>query len=131
MRQFLASESLLKKMKIFFYFTLKALVVPKIFKFLFWLFVHGLIRKIMLISKSMTSQPGWQTIAIHIFTNISRSKRNQEMKFVQLIEYNMRNIFLDKPYTKCGTETIPRSFSNKSKLSTSLGQYFKVLSILF
>ena len=43
----------------------------------------------------MTSQPGEQTIAIHIFTNISRSKGSQAMKFGQLIEYNMRNIFLE------------------------------------
>ena len=42
----------------------------------------------------MTSQPGKQTIAIHILPNISRSKDNQKIKFGQLIEYNMRNIFL-------------------------------------
>ena len=29
------------------------------------------------------------------------------MKFGQLIEFNMRNIFVEKPYTKCGGETIP------------------------
>ena len=29
------------------------------------------------------------------------------MKFGQLIEYNMRNIFLEKLYTKCGRETSP------------------------
>ena len=63
----------------------------------------------------MTSQPGLQTIAMHIFTNISRSKGNQAMKFGQLIEYNMRNTSLEKSYTKCGRETIPRPFSRKSK----------------
>ena len=42
----------------------------------------------------MTSQPGLQTIAIHILPNISQSKGNQIMKFGQLIEYNGRNIFL-------------------------------------
>ena len=47
---------------------------------------------------------------------------NISMKFVQVIKYNMRNIFLEKPYTKCGGETIPRPFSKKSKLSTSLDQ---------
>ena len=35
-----------------------------------------------------------QTIAIHIFPNISRSKSKQTMKLGQLIEYNKRNIFL-------------------------------------
>ena len=56
----------------------------------------------------MTSQPGKQTNAIQILPNISRSKGNQTMKFGQLIEYNMRNIFLEKSYTKCDGETIPR-----------------------
>ena len=42
----------------------------------------------------MTSQPGLQTIAIHILLNISQSKGNQTMKFGQLIEHNNRNIFV-------------------------------------
>ena len=54
-----------------------------------------MIRKIKLISKFITSQPGKQTIAIHILPNISRSKGNQARKFDQLIKYNMRNVFLD------------------------------------
>ena len=44
------------------------------------------------------------------------------MKFGQLIEYNMKNIFFQKSYTKCAGETIPRSLSKKSKLSISLDQ---------
>ena len=37
----------------------------------------------------------WLNNLIHIFDipNISKSKENQAMKFGQLIEYNMRNIF--------------------------------------
>ena len=54
--------------------------------------------------------------------NISRSKGNQAIKFGQLIEYNMRSIFVEKPYTKCVGETIPRPLSKKSKLSISLDQ---------
>ena len=42
------------------------------------------------------SQPGLQRIAIHILTNISQSKSNQTMKFGQSVEYNIRNIFLQK-----------------------------------
>ena len=38
------------------------------------------------------------------------------MKFGQLIEYNMRNIFVEKSYTKYGRETISRPFPKKSKL---------------
>ena len=44
----------------------------------------------------MTSQPGLQTIAIHILPNISQSKGNQAIKFGQLIERNKENIFLQK-----------------------------------
>ena len=49
-----------------------------------------------LISKFMMSEPGKQTIAIHILPNISRSRGNQTMKFGQLIKYNIKNIFLEK-----------------------------------
>ena len=49
------------------------------------------------------------------------------MKFGQLIEYNMRNIFLEKLYTKCGGDTVPRLFSKKSKFRISLDQYSSVL----
>ena len=61
-------------------------------------------------------------IVIHILANISRSLGNQTMKFGQLIECNMRNIFLAKTYTKCGGETSPRPFSEKLKLSLPLDQ---------
>ena len=44
----------------------------------------------------MTSQPGKQTIAIQILSNISISKDNEAVKFGQLIEHNMRNIFIKK-----------------------------------
>ena len=63
--------------------------------------------------------------------NISKSKGNETMKYGHLTEYNMRNIFLEKPYTKCGGETNPRPFSGKLKLSISLDQYSKVLYSLF
>ena len=70
----------------------------------------------------MASRPGKKTAARHILPNISRSKGNKTMKFGQLIEHNMRNIFLGKSYTKCGGETISRLFFKKSKLSISLYQ---------
>ena len=42
------------------------------------------------------------------------------MKTGQLLEHNLRNIFLEKSYTKCDGQTSPRPFSEKSKLSISL-----------
>ena len=48
----------------------------------------------------VTIQLGKQTIAIHILPKISRCKDNQTIKFGQLIEYNMINIFLEIPHPK-------------------------------
>ena len=44
----------------------------------------------------MTSQPGEQTIAIHVLRNISRSKGNQTMKLDQLIKNILEKYFLQK-----------------------------------
>ena len=85
----------------------------------------------MRISKFMKSKNGQQVTTIHILTNISRSKDNQAMKFGQSLKYNIRNIFLEKWYTKCGEETSPKPFSNKSTLNISLVQQFKDLCSLF
>ena len=57
----------------------------------------------------MTSQLGKQTITIHILPYISRSENNQTIKFGQL-QYNMRRIFLEKSYPKCGGETSLKPF---------------------
>ena len=42
---------------------------------------------------------------------ILRTEGNQTMKFGQLRQNNMSNIFLEKAYTKYGGKTIPRPFS--------------------
>ena len=68
----------------------------------------------------MTSHTEQQVIAIHILSNILRSKGNLTMKVDQLIKYKMRNIFLEKSNIKCGGDANPRTL--KSKLSTSLDQ---------
>ena len=61
-----------------------------------------------------------QTITIHILLDITRSKDNQTIAFGQLVECNIRNIFLEKSFAKCGGETIPRLFCKKLKLSIHL-----------
>ena len=91
------------------------------------IYQNGLIKKMRLISKFLTSQLDKQTIVIHIFPNISKSKGNQTIKFGQLIECNTRNIFLEKSCAKCGGEASPRPFSEKLKLSISLDPQSKVL----
>ena len=60
-----------------------------------------------------------------ILPNISRNKDNQTIKFDQLIEYNMRNIFfLKKNYTQNVVEKLaPDTSTNfKSKLSIFLDE---------
>ena len=48
--------------------------------------------------------------------HILRSNGNQAMKFGQLAEYNMKNIFLEKSHTKCGGKASPKPFSKKPKI---------------
>ena len=62
---------------------------------------------------------------------MSRSTGNQAMKFGQLIEYNTKNIFLEKSYTKCDGEAIPRPFSENSKLSISLDNSLTFHTVYF
>ena len=61
-----------------------------------------------------------------LLPDVWRIKGNQKMKFDQLIEYNVRNIFLENSYTKCDGETSLRPFSEKLTLSISLAQEPKV-----
>ena len=113
-------------MKNAFYFTLKALFVLKIFKFLPWLFSH--VEK-HLQNYKVYDVTDWiisnynthVTHIIHIIIyNISRGKGNQTMKFDHLREHNMKHFFgLKKSYTKCGEETSPKPFPKKWKLSIS------------
>ena len=42
----------------------------------------------------------------------------------------MKNIFLEKSYTKCDGETRPKPFSKKPKLSISLDQRSEILCSL-
>ena len=48
---------------------------------------------------------------------MSRNKGNHTLKFCQLVEYNMKNIFLEKSYTKYKT----------TKLSISLDHHTEML----
>ena len=61
----------------------------------------------------MMSQHGKQIISIHILPKTRIIEGNQTMKYGQLKECNMRNIFLEKSYTKCSAETILKPISKK------------------
>ena len=76
-----------------FCFTLNAFFVLKICR------LFGRIKKPLDLKDQVNFQiygakPGKQTIAIQVLPNISRSKGDQRKRFGQLIEYNMRTIFL-------------------------------------
>ena len=59
----------------------------------------------------MTSQqPGQQIITINALSDFSRRKGNQTTEFGQLTEYNMKNNFLEKLYSKYDRRTSPRLF---------------------
>ena len=53
------------------------------------------------------------------------------MKFSQFIEYNTRNILVEKKCTKYGVEAISRHLYKKSKFSLSLDEQSELLYILF
>ena len=54
--------------------------------------------------------------SVHILPNISKSTGNQKVKSGQVIEYNMRNIFLEKSYIKSTGKTSSQPFSKKIKI---------------
>ena len=53
------------------------------------------------------------------------------MGFSQLIEYDMRNIFLEKSYTKFWGQSSSRPLSKKLKLTISLDHQSEILYSLF
>ena len=53
------------------------------------------------------------------------------MKFDQLTEHIMKNIFIEKLCTKSDGENSPRFFFKRTKLSISLDQQSEVLYSLF
>ena len=61
----------------------------------------------------MMSATGQKIITVHILPNISRSKDNQTINLGQSIAYNMRNIFLEKSFTKWGGEASTIAFYKK------------------
>ena len=82
---------------------------------------NGLIRKIRLVSKFMALQPGEQTIAKHILSNISRRKYNQAMIFGQLMVVTWEIIFL-KNHTQNAIDTLFPDPSLKNVIS--LDRYY-------
>ena len=85
---------------------------------------NSLIRKIRLISKFITSQPGQQAIAIHIWQSSNKIWSVNRVWHEKHFSYKI----IHKIWWKI---LFPDIFSKKSKLSISLDQYSKVLYRLF
>ena len=56
------------------------------------------------------SQIGPQTVTINILVDVSKRRKNQTMKFGQLMEYNVRNISLKKLWEKKAGRLVPNLF---------------------
>ena len=64
----------------------------------------------MLMSNFMALKTGKLIIAIEILTNISRGKGNQVVKFGQLIEYSVKNVFLKNHLENETWKIVPITF---------------------
>ena len=118
----LETISTLKMMKSAFYLTSKALFVLKIFRFLWWNFWscsewNGLIRKIRLISL-------WCHSLVNKYTYYSISRGVKTIKFGQLMEYNMRNIFFKKVIHKMWWSNYSQTLIWKIKIEHISGSIF-------
>ena len=93
-------------------FMLKALFVLKLFKALSWLFgqvgkwIDGKEAKINFKVYFVIYK---QIITKYVLPKISWSKSNQAMEFGQIIDHDVRNIFLQKSCKEWGRETSSRS----------------------
>ena len=82
------------------YFMLKALSVLEIFTFLSWLFVY-VEKQLSKCCFKIYDVTDWTTnIKIHMLPNIEISKGYKALKFIQLVKYNMKIIFLQKSCRK-------------------------------
>ena len=111
----LATESLLKMMRNIFYFTLKALFVLKVFKFLswhFWLCKKRLGKKAT-VNFKIYDVTNWETNDYNTLNAqyLKKFNGNKTMYFCQFVVYIMEIIFLKISSRKCGGETSPSRFS--------------------
>ena len=99
-------------MKYAFSFMLKVLFVLKLFKALSWLF-----RQVGKWADDKEAKINFkvyvgiykQIITKYVLPKISRSKSNQAMEFGQIIDHDVRNIFLQKSCKEWGRETSSKS----------------------
>ena len=54
-------------------------------------------------------------------------KTIRQLNLIELVDYNIRNTFLENSYSKCSEEISRRLFFKKSKISISLDQESEIL----
>ena len=115
-----------------FYLMFKALFVFEVLSFLSWLlgYVEKRLDKKAKVNFKIDDVTYWTTNNYNTLLNISRSKGNQTMKFGQLVELKMRNIFLEKLYPTFHTQSFP---ATEASPIPGLWKYIKtkVLPICF
>ena len=74
----------------------------------------------------MTSQPRYQAIVMHILLNVLRSKSNQKMKLIQLIECNIINIFYENHTQNVVEKLFPDPFLKNQNCA-----YLWIISLKF
>ena len=85
-----------------FCFTLKALFVPKIFKFLSWRFGH--VEKTAWLDQDLCCHNLVNKQLQYTYCPISQEVKATTQWNLLVIEYSMRSIFVKKSYTKCAGE---------------------------
>ena len=68
---------------------------------------------------------------MHKLANIWRSKGNQTKKFSQLIEPNMKNIFLEKSYTNVMEKLVPDPFLKNENWAYVWNNSLKCYAVYF
>ena len=66
------------------------------------------------------SQLGKESIAIYTLSNISKGNGNQTFEIYSVNRVYMRNIFLEKQYTKCGEKLFPDPFLKNQNIFGSI-----------
>ena len=114
LRQILVAKSPFKMMKNAFYFTLKAIFILEIFKFLFWLFGH--------VGKRLDKKPKINSKIYDVTNWVTDSYDTYIARYLKEVKAisQMRNMFFEKSCTKCGRGTSPGYFFKNQHMESAL-----------
>ena len=73
----------------------------------------------------------WEIIETHTLSSVSRSKGNQTIKFGQLVEYNIRNIFFWKFMPKMWCRNYSQTLFWKMKIDNIYGSRYLWIKVSY